>query len=415
MTETAAFGPLQGIRVIDLTTIILGPLAGQMLGDMGADVIKVESPDGDAARPTGPAPTQGRGALFLGANRNKRSLVLNLKQDQGRAALLRLAATCDVFLHNMRPQAIERLGLTYDAVKAARPDIVYCASYGYRAGGPYSHKPAFDDMIQAASGLAALQGWNHGAPAYATSIIADKVVAMAATQAILMALFHRLRSGQGQAVEVPMFETLVAFNMVEHLYGRSFEPPRGEAGYPRVLSANRRPYRTTDGYIGVLPYTERQWRAFFTLAGRPHLIDDPRFATYAARLANVDALYGALAECIAERPSAEWLDALDKAHVPCTVVNGPNDLPDDPHLAAVDFWELRDDPELGTLRMPGIATRFSETPGAIRRMAPRLGEHSAEILREAGLTDDEITALRDHQITHQAPPLRSDSSEEPAP
>jgi crotonobetainyl-CoA:carnitine CoA-transferase CaiB-like acyl-CoA transferase len=407
-------GPLDGIRVIDLSTIVLGPLAAQMLGDMGADVIKVESPEGDTARTAGPEPTRGRGTLFLGSNRNKRSLVLDLKAADGRAALLELAAGCDVFLHNMRPQAVERLGLGYAAVKAARSDIVYCAAYGFRAGGRYSHKPAFDDMIQAASGFAALQGRNLGRPAYATSIIADKICALATAQAVALALFHRARTGRGQAIEVPMFETLVAFNMVEHLYGRSFEPPRGPAGYPRALSPDRRPYRTADGYIGALPYTERQWRAFLDVAGRAELAADPRFASYSARLANVDALYAELAACLAERTSAEWLEALDAAHIPCTVVNDPDDLPDDPHLAEVGFWEMREDAELGMLRMPGIPTGFSDSPGTIRRLAPRLGEHSVEVLREAGLSAARIDRLLAEGVAVQAPPLaaRADQADQ---
>jgi len=408
-------GPLAGIRVIDLTTIVLGPLAAQMLGDMGADVIKVESPEGDTARTSGPEPTRGRGTLFIGSNRNKRSLVLDLKQADGRDALLALAARADVFLHNMRPQAIARLGLAYAEVSSASPAIVYCAAYGFRAGGPYSHKPAFDDMIQAASGFAALQGRNLGRPVYATSIIADKICAMAAAQAIVMALFSRARSGRGQAIEMPMFETLVAFNMVEHLYGRTFEPARGPAGYPRALSPDRRPYRTADGYIGVLPYTERQWQAFLGVAGRPELIDDARFASYGARLANVDALYAEIAACLAGRTSAEWLAALDEVNVPCTVVNAPNDLPDDPHLAAVGFWEMREDPELGTLRLPGIATRFSDTPGAIRRLPPRLGEHSLEVLREIGLSEQRIRHMLDRGVTVQAPPLAAPAEPEDVP
>ncbi len=398
-------GPLDGIRVIDLTTIVLGPLAAQTLGDMGADVIKLESPDGDSARTAGPEPTDGRGALFLGSNRNKRSLVLNLKQPDGRDALLSLAKDADVFLHNMRPQAIARLGLTYGALAAINPRLIYCGCYGFREGGPYSHKPAYDDMIQAVSGFAALQGRNVGRPTYAASIIADKTVAGAAVQAIMMALFHRERSGQGQAIEVPMFETLVAFNMIEHLYGRTFEPSRGPAGYPRALAPDRRPYATTDGYIGTLPYTEKQWGAFVKIAGRPDLANDERFTTYSSRLAHVDELYAEVAACIATRSSAEWLSALDEAHIPCVPVNDPDDLPDDPHLAAVGFWEFRDDPEFGTLRLTGIPSRFSETPGSIRRLAPRLGEHSAEILAEAGLSPEQIQAMIASGATVQAPSL----------
>jgi len=394
-------GPLDGIRVLDLTTIILGPFATQILGDMGADVIKVEPPDGDAVRVVGPAPGQGRASVFLGSNRNKRSLVLDLKCEQGREALLRLAAGADVFVHNMRPQAVERLGLGYPRLREANARIVYCGAYGFRKTGPYAARPAYDDMIQAASGLAALQGAG-GPPRYVTSSICDKITAQAVAHAITLALLHRERRGVGQEVEVTMFETMVAFNMVEHLYGQSYVPPRTRAGYTRALSPHRRPFRTLDGYIGVLPYSDRQWRAVFEVAGRSELLDDPRFADLASRHANIDALYELLAGILATRSSAEWLDDLDAGNVPAMAVLSCDELIDDPHLEAVGFWQLAEDPELGTLRLPGIPMQLSASPGAIRRLAPRLGEHSAEVLAEAGYSRAQVAALAGAGVTVDA-------------
>lgn len=395
-----ANGPLQGIRVIDLTTILLGPLATCMLADMGADVIKVESPEGDATRVLGPQPTQ-MGPVFLNCNRNKRSLVLDLKQTAGREALLQLARSCDVFVHNMRPQAIQRLGLSYQDIAAVTAQIIYCGTYGFRQGGPYSHKPAYDDMIQAASGIAALQTNERGEPRYINSVMADKITAMAVAQAVTTALFHRERSGEGQAVEVPMFETLAAFMLTEHLYGKTYQPARGETGYPRALSPNRRPYASKDGYIGVLPYSDKQWQSLFKVAGRADLAEDPRFSTMSARLANIDTVYALLAEVVATRTTQQWLDDLDAVNVPAIAVASADDLIDDPHLNAVGFWQTMEHPTEGTIRTPDIATRFSKTPGSIRAPAPQLGEHSVEVLREAGLSDAVIDSLLTDRITVQ--------------
>ena len=393
-------GPLAGVRVLDLTTILLGPFATQILGDMGADVIKVEAPGGDATRAVGPPPAHGMGAVFLGCNRNKRSIVLDLKQDAARSVLLRLASEADVFVHNMRPQAIAGLGLGYESLAQARADIVYCGSYGFRACGPYGGKAAFDDMIQAASGLAALQN-RDAEPCYVTSAIVDKITGMAVANAIVMALYHRERSGQGQSVEVPMFETMVNFNMVEHLYGRAYEPARGRTGYPRTLSPDRRPYATKDGYIGVLPYTDRQWQAFFALAGRPELAADPRYQSLDKRLANIDTLYADVSKILTQRTSAQWLEALDAVDIPAMPVHDPDALPEDAHLVAGNFWEIRDDPELGRLRFSGPAALFSGTPAVFRCLPPRLGEHSVEILAEVGYGEGDIDAMRAVGATHQ--------------
>ena len=396
-------GPLAGVRVLDVTTVVLGPWAAQTLGDMGADVIKVEPPEGDTTRRLGPARHPGMGAFYLACNRNKRSLVLDLKQTAGRAALLRLAATADVILHNFRPGPAARLGLEYEPFRAVNPRLVYCATYGFRARGPYGTKPAYDDVIQAAAGLASLQTPLVGEPRYMPTIVADKTSSLAVLSAVLSALFHRERTGEGQAIEVPMFETVVAYVMVEHLYGETFVPPIETAGYKRILNRWRRPFRTTDGYLAVVPYTDADWRAFFALAGRADLQADPRFRTLESRLANIEALYEELAKIIAGRSSADWLEALDRASVPAMVVNTLETLLVDPQLEATGFWKIVEHPTEGTLRVPDIPTTYSRTPAEIRRLPPRLGEHSREVLREAGFSEAEVDDLRASGVTSLGP------------
>ena len=386
-------GPLDGVRVIDLTTVLLGPFATQILGDMGADVIKVESPGGDPMRGLGPKRSDGMGPVFLNSNRNKRSLVLDLKAEKGRAAMLKVVETADVFFHNMRPRGVRSLGLSYEELSEVNPRLIYCGAYGYRESGPYGHKPAYDDMIQAASGLAMLQGAIGDQPAYVANAVCDKIVGMAAASAVSMALYHREKTGVGQNIEVPMFETMVNFLLPEHWMGMTFEPPLGKAGYERALSKGRRPYKTKDGYVAALPYSDRQWEAFFRLVGREELLQDPRFSTLSERVAHIEELYGELAKIIATRTTGEWIEALDEAHIPVMVVNTLDDLAEDPHLIATGFWHMMEHPSEGSLRMPGIATDFSETPGDVRQPPPHLGEHTAEVLKDAGLTDTEIEDL----------------------
>jgi crotonobetainyl-CoA:carnitine CoA-transferase CaiB-like acyl-CoA transferase len=378
---------------VDCTTVVLGPWAGQQLGDLGADVVKVEPPEGDTTRQLGPMRNPDMGAFYLAVNRNKRSIVLDLKQASARKVLVRLAEKADVLIHNYRPQAARRLGLSYEMFRAVNPRLVYVGTYGFRATGPYGNKPAYDDVIQAASGLATLQASIMGEPRYVPTIVADKTSSMTLLAHILAALYHQARTGEGQEIEVPMFESLAAWVMVEHLYGETFVPPIDSPGYKRILNRYRRPFKTKDGYLAILPYSDQNWRDFFTLAGRQDLLDDPRFKTFATRLRHIEILYGELNDIAPSRTNAEWLTELDRLNIPAMVVNSLESLLHDPQLEATGFWQVVEHPSEGTMRMPGIPATYGKTPGAIRRLPPRLGEHSLEILRESGLDPSEIDAL----------------------
>jgi crotonobetainyl-CoA:carnitine CoA-transferase CaiB-like acyl-CoA transferase len=387
-------GPLHGIRVVEFTSVVLGPWACQMLGDMGADVIKVEAPAGDSNRRLGAARHPGMAALYMTCNRNKRDVVLDVKQPEAKQALLDLVATADVFVHNNRPQVMTKLGLDYASLRKRNPKLIYCGAYGYAKRGPYGTKGALDDSIQSISGIAWLSKLVLGEPRYLPTVVADKTTAVTVVYGVLAALFHRERTGEGQEIEVPMFETMVNFVMAEHLWGNAFEPPLGPPGYVRLMSHHRRPYKTKDGYIAMLPYMDAHWETFCKVVGRPDLLDDPQFRTMADRTKNIDDTYAETGRIMATRTTQEWLELFEPTSVPVNKVNTLEDLVVDPHLVETGFWKIVDHPTEGPVRQPGFPVNFSATPASVdRRHAPRLGEHTREMLREVGWDDRRIDAL----------------------
>lgn len=376
--------PLDGIRVLDLSTVVFGPYASQILADYGADVIKIETPEGDSTRKTGPATEPGMSAIFLGVNRGKRSIVLDLKTADARDALLKLVDTADVLMHSIRPQKLAAIGLDPDALRKRNPKLVYVGLLGFAEGGPYSGMPAYDDIIQGLSGCAALMEKQTGKPQYFPTIAGDKTCGLVAAHAILAALFKRERTGIGSYVEVPMLESMVAFNLVEHFYGQHFEPPLADAGYPRVLNQWRRPYRTTDGYICAMPYTDAHWKRFFIESSRPELAADERFTNIAARTTHIATLYEIAAEVISGRSTEVWLETFSRLEIPASPMRRLDELPQDEHLQQTGFFETLTDPQMGTLKFPGVPVRFDQQRPPVR-MAPRLGEHTEQIMAELGI------------------------------
>lgn len=379
--------PLDGIRIIDLTSVVMGPLATRILADMGADLIKIEPPEGDMLRT---ASGSRLSPVMMNLYRNKRSVVLDLKHATGKAALEALIRTADVLVHNLRPQVMERLGFTYEAVRAIKPDIIYCAATGFGSEGPYAEKPAYDDLIQAASGFASASLPITGEPAYAPAVICDKLVGQAIVYAILAGLLHRERGGAGQSIEVPMFEVAVDFNLVEGFGGAVFTPARGPTGWPRLKTVEHRPFKTADGFACILPYSTKNWFAFFDKVGRSEW--KARYPDPDTRMKSIDTLYAMIREEAPKRTTAEWLAFCDEADIPCIPVLDVEEIAEDAHVRAVDLMPILEHPTEGPYHAIRQPIRFGAAPYELRRHAPAFGEHTAEVLAEIGFDAEDLKA-----------------------
>src|ERR1700750_743134 len=376
-------GPLEGVKIIDLTTVLMGPYATQMLGDYGADVVKIETLDGDVTRQIGPTRHPGMGPVFLNTNRSKRSICLDLKKDAGRDALLRLVASSDVLVYNVRPQAMERLRLGYDVVAKINPRLIYAGVFGFGQDGPYAPKPAYDDLIQGATALPALMAQTgDGIPRYVPNALVDRIVGLTAVGAICASLVHRDRTGRGQRVDIPMFETMAGFVMGDHMGGLTYQPPLDRGGYARHLSRDRRPYKTSDGYICVIVYNDKQWENFFKATGRDHRRQSPKFSSFAGRAVNIDMVYAELARIFETRSTAEWTELLTKADVPVMPMHDLESLLQDPHLVATNFFPVVTHPSEGAIHSIKASTRFSETVAEPIRLGPKTGGERGGIFGE---------------------------------
>jgi len=386
-------GPLHGVRVVDLTAVVMGPYCTQIMADMGADVVKIEPPEGDITRYVAQGPTPGMNGVFINVNRGKRSVVLDLRTPDAVEALRALIETADVFIHSMRAKAIAKLGFDYESVAAINPKIIYTNCYGYSRRGPDADRPAYDDTIQAECGLPAVQKQLTGDATYVATIMADKVTGLTALYATMMALFHRERSGEGQEVEVSMFETMASFMLVEHANGAMFDPPLGPAVYPRTVAPNRRPYETKDGYVAALIYNDKHWSAFIN-AVRPAW-NSESYATLAMRAEQIDTVYGLVARTMRERTTDEWLTLFAELEIPAAPINTLDSLFDSPQLNAVGLFETIQTPS-GPVRFPGVPTWFSRTPGKVRGPAPELGADTEAVLAEVdSLSERELGAVVD--------------------
>jgi crotonobetainyl-CoA:carnitine CoA-transferase CaiB-like acyl-CoA transferase len=387
-------GALEGIKIVDLTAVLLGPYATQMMADMGADVIKVEPPQGDLLRNSGLGRTKQMGPIYLAANRNKRSICLDLKKKEAIEIVKHLAKDADIFIHNNRPQAIDRLGLSYEDLKAVNPSIIYAYAMGYGRKGPYGERPAFDDLVQGASGAATLQSRvDDSAPQYIPSLIADKTTGLHLAIATLGALVHRQKTGEGQKIEVPMFETMTSFWMTEHLFGETYKPAIGTMGYDRIINRYRHPFETKDGHICVLPYTDKHWERYFEIVGRPELAADDRFTNAQQRARRYNELYQIMDEVMRAKTTAEWVALMEAADIPVTAVKSLEQLLHDTHLNAVGFYAEREHPTEGPIVTFRSPMEFEKTPTEFRRHAPKLGADGREVLTQAGYSAERIDAL----------------------
>ncbi|MGB3622541.1 CoA transferase [Ketobacter sp. MCCC 1A13808] len=380
-------GPLAGIRVVDITAMVMGPYCTQLLADMGAEVIKIEPPGGDGTRFISPGPVPAMGGVFVNVNRGKRSIVLDLKSKSDVNVLRELVKTADVFIHSMRAKAINKLGFSYEEVAALNPSIIYTNCYGYGRRGSDADLPAYDDTIQAECGLPVVQQMLTGEVSYVGTIMADKIAGMTALYATTMALFHRERTGEGQEVEIGMFEAMASFMLVEHANGMLFTPPIGPANYHRAVAPNRRPYKTKDSYISALVYNDKQWSLFMD-AVKPHWASED-FATLAQRAKQINTIYGLLGETFEERTTEEWLTLLRKLGIPAAPLRTPDELFDNRHLQEVGFFQTVES-SYGDLRFPGVPTGFSKTPGKVAGPAPLVGEDTQAILEELGLAGEAV-------------------------
>jgi len=398
-------GALAGLRIVDLTSVLMGPYATQLLADMGADVIKVESAAGDSVRGIGPMRNAGMGPIFLQANRGKRSIVLDLKREQGRDVLARLLARADALIFNIRPRAMARLGLSYGEVERLNPGIIYAGLFGYGEDGPYAGRAAYDDLVQGEVGLPGLYTLACGGePRYTPLALADRIVGLFGVHAVLGALWSRTRTGSGQSVEVPMFETMAHFVLGDHLGGHLHEEPSGSMGYPRLLSKDRRPYPTRDGHVCAVIYNDGHWRRFFQVLHMESILEqDPRFASITSRTRHIDEIYAMVASILGERTTAECVALLNSADIPVAPLQTIDRLLHDPHLLAKGFFEAVEHPSEGRLRMPANPIRFSRTPARVDRPAPLLGEHSCEILAELGYDRPCIDRLLAEGVTTGQP------------
>jgi crotonobetainyl-CoA:carnitine CoA-transferase CaiB-like acyl-CoA transferase len=387
-----------------MTSVMMGPYCTQTLGDYGADVIKVESPDGDVVRSIGPMRNPGMGPIFLNTNRSKRCVCLDLKKEAGRDALLKLIETADVLVYNVRPQAMARLNLGYEVLAQINPRLIYAGVFGFSQTGPYAAKPAYDDLIQGATGLPSLtaQISTDGVPRYVPNALVDRIVGITAMGAILASIVHRDRTGEGQRVDIPMFETMASFMMGDHMGGLTFDPPLDKGGYARHLSPDRRPYQTSDGYICAMVYNDKQWKSFLKHVGREELFADPRFATFPQRIQHIDIVNAELSRIFQTRTTAEWAKLLDDADVPSTPMHTLESMMQDPHMVATDFFQKAEHPTEGAVRNMKVSAAWSKTPVNPTRLASHLGEQNAEVLAEVGYSAAQIAKLVEDGVLKQA-------------